>query len=318
MSNMEPAKVSIGNSWRCPTKATPRGCFAPGQGKAAHGHLATPDEWTQLVSQAVDHMAATSSEDHMAYYYWPMKMQADKEQAHFVVDLNRSRAEAEAERRVTAPVKVALPNKQQSAGAGGMQRQSELKHGAPARQDVLAKGRHAQTLSTSLRVLSREDPQCLFIVRRINKLGFKAIPVLKRHFSAYGAVVQVLVAHSTVRQHRDPSSQARQRPSSLGFVQMATPEAVLAVLAVGAEQEVQGLTIRVQRFERQGGDFEVPADSSKGREEVEEEDKLARVDELARFRHGSTLSEATTGSTSASEWPPLADVHESSADSDDQ
>jgi len=255
----------------------------------------------------------------MAYHYWQMKMEAEKEQARFVVDLNRSRAEAEAERRVTAPVKVALPNKKQSTGGGGMQWQSELKHEAPARQDVRAKGRHAQTLSTSLRVLSREDPQCLFIVRRINKLGFKAIPVLKRHFSAYGAVVQVLVAHSTVRQHRDPSSQARQRPSSLGFVQMATPEAVLAVLAVGAEQEVQGLTIRVQRFERQGGDVEeVLADSSKGREEVEEEDKLARVEDLARFRHGSTLSEATTGSTSGSEWPPLADVHESSADSDDQ
>lgn len=109
--------------------------------------------------------------------------------------------------------------------------------------------RPPQTLSSSLQLLSGEDPDCLFIVRRINKLGFKASRTLKQYFSAKGQVVRVLVAHSTVRQQGDPSCQARRRPSSLGFVQMQSPEAVRRVLADGLEQEVKGAVIRVQKFE---------------------------------------------------------------------
>jgi len=106
----------------------------------------------------------------------------------------------------------------------------------------------AQTLSTSLQLLSAENPDCLFIVRRISKLGFKATRTLKRHFSTYGQVVRVLVAHSTVR-HNGQSHQ-RQRPSSLGFVQMGTPEAVKNILAAGFEQDIEGASIHVQKFER--------------------------------------------------------------------
>merc|ERR1719174_3454554 len=93
-----------------------------------------------------------------------------------------------------------------------------------------------QTLSTSLQTLSHEDPDCLFIVRRINKLGFKASRTLKQHYAAHGVVVRVLVAHSTVRQHGDPQCHVRRRPSSLGFVQMASTEAVRKILELGDEQ----------------------------------------------------------------------------------
>eukprot|EP00445_Apocalathium_hangoei_P055961 CAMPEP_0204049922 /NCGR_PEP_ID=MMETSP0360-20130528/119324_1 /ASSEMBLY_ACC=CAM_ASM_000342 /TAXON_ID=268821 /ORGANISM="Scrippsiella Hangoei, Strain SHTV-5" /LENGTH=75 /DNA_ID=CAMNT_0050996845 /DNA_START=18 /DNA_END=242 /DNA_ORIENTATION=+ len=55
------------------------------------------------------------------------------------------------------------------------------------------------TLSMSLQMLSNEDPACLFIVRRINKLGFKAARKIRQYFMAYGQVLKVLVAHSTVR-----------------------------------------------------------------------------------------------------------------------
>jgi len=111
--------------------------------------------------------------------------------------------------------------------------------------------RKVQTLSTSLQLLSAEDPDCLFIVRRINKLGFKAVRTLKRHFSMQGPVLKVLLAHSTVRQHGDPACHARRRPSSLGFVQMGDAEGTAKVLALGTDQEVDGVVIRVQRFERQ-------------------------------------------------------------------
>merc|ERR1740121_2749616 len=103
------------------------------------------------------------------------------------------------------------------------------------------------------------------IVRRINKLGFKAARKLRKHFSSFGTVVRVLVAHSTV--HPGSGDKAlRQRPSSLGFVHMSTPEAAQTILALGPEHEVEGVTIRVQRFERsscEGQDFEGETDKNR-------------------------------------------------------
>lgn len=110
--------------------------------------------------------------------------------------------------------------------------------------------KQVQTLSTSLQMLSREDADVLLIVRRINKLGFKAGRRLKQHFSQYGTVIRVLVAHSTCRPS-DSGSQARKRPSSLGFIHMAKPQDVAKILSMGSEHEVEGVCIRVQRFERQ-------------------------------------------------------------------
>mmetsp|Transcript_116038 Transcript_116038/g.333240 ORF Transcript_116038/g.333240 Transcript_116038/m.333240 type:complete len:581 (-) Transcript_116038:164-1906(-) len=109
------------------------------------------------------------------------------------------------------------------------------------------------TLSMSLQLLAKEDPETLFIVRRINKLGFKAVRKIRHHFNQYGHVVRVLVAHSTVRQgwDTDVSDQWRRRPSSLGFVHMAAAAAVKRVLAHGEEHEVDGCAIRVQQFQRQ-------------------------------------------------------------------
>lgn len=137
-----------------------------------------------------------------------------------------------------------------SAGGGGRHAALEgLKVGNE--QSARSSVRQVQTLSSSLQMLANEDPDYLFIVRRINKLGFKACRKLKQHFSAYGPVVRVLVAHSTVRQHGVPQCHVRRRPSSLGFVHMASPEAVWAVLATGEDHCVDGSCIRVQRFERQ-------------------------------------------------------------------
>lgn len=120
--------------------------------------------------------------------------------------------------------------------------------------------RQVQTLSTSLQMLSKEDPNTLLIVRRINKLGFKGAKKLKTHFSQYGQVNKVLVAHSTCRQNDDAPCQARRRPSSLGFVHMASAESVQKVLALGAEQLVEGAMIRVQKFERQHGEAAIAED----------------------------------------------------------
>jgi len=163
-----------------------------------------------------------------------------------------------------------------------------------------AGGRQVQTLSTSLQLLSTEDPDCLFIVRRINKLGFKAARKLKQHYSAFGAVVRVLVAHSTVR--GDPRvagpARARRRPSSLGFVQMTSPEAVAKVLEQGAEQEVDGSFIRVQRFERQHSEEAMAEEEASDEKAGGVQDfKESELDEVLLTRQQSA---ATTSSTRAS------------------
>lgn len=118
-----------------------------------------------------------------------------------------------------------------------------------------------QTLSSSLQQLVHQDPNTLFIVRRINKLGFKASKKLKQFFSSFGVVANVLCAHSTVRKSQwDPkTTYTHRRPSSLGFVQMSTAEAVLQIL-LNENYEVDGCPIKVQKFERKHGE-EAAADA---------------------------------------------------------
>lgn len=146
----------------------------------------------------------------------------------------------------------------------------------PTHDKRRADPQESQTLSSSLQLLSVEDPDCLLIVRRINKLGFKAGKILKKHFSHYGPVVRVLVAHSTMRQHGEPQAPTRRRPSSLGFVQMSASEAVQQILARGNEQEVDGSFIRVQRFERK--DVAEPGDAAAADDGDEYGDAYEAVD----------------------------------------
>ena len=51
---------------------------------------------------------------------------------------------------------------------------AEFHESGPKKGKRKKRAQQAQTLSSSLQMLSQENPDCLFIVRRINKLGFKA------------------------------------------------------------------------------------------------------------------------------------------------
>jgi len=129
-----------------------------------------------------------------------------------------------------------------------------------------------------LHMVARVDPACLLIVRRINKLGFKAPQKLKQHFSTYGVVIRVLVAHSAVKQHSDPASRACRRPGSLGFVHMALPSAIAEILKRGETQDIAGAVIRVQGFERH--DYAALVDAERGEADgglEEEPSKLANI-----------------------------------------
>jgi len=104
------------------------------------------------------------------------------------------------------------------------------------------------TLRTHLLQLQSEDPRCVFVVRRINKVGFRSKAVLEKHYMRYGEVRKVLVAHSKVR--APPSCSVKTRPGNFGLVVMRTPEAVNQILALGSEQIVGGIEIQVQPFEQ--------------------------------------------------------------------
>jgi len=136
-------------------------------------------------------------------------------------------------------------------------------------------GQKVQTLAATRLLLSEQDPDCLFVVRRIQKLGFGASRKLKAHYKNYGRVVRVWISHS-VGQHGDFHSiqVRRRRPCNLGFVHMETAAAVLRVLAEGEEQQVDGFLIQVQRFQRQIGDSMVQFQLSEVDEETEFKDEV--------------------------------------------
>jgi hypothetical protein len=153
--------------------------------------------------------------------------------------------------------------------------------------------RTPQTLSTSLQILEEEDPECLLIVRRISKLGFKATRALKKHFSAYGSVGKVLLAHSTARQYCDQQFHVKRRPSNLGFVQMSSAEAVQKVLALGSSQEIEGVTVCVQKFEKHGTS-EGAEEHGEAQDEGESDIPPKRLS-LGKFERG--MSEASTATS---------------------
>lgn len=107
-----------------------------------------------------------------------------------------------------------------------------------------------QTLGMHLTQLQNQDPKHVFIARRISGMGFQSQELLASHYSQYGGVFRVLVAHSKVKPFRSGRTQPRIRPGSLGFVVMVTQESVERIFAAGKEQIVAGCCICVEPFEQ--------------------------------------------------------------------
>mmetsp|Transcript_3335 Transcript_3335/g.7794 ORF Transcript_3335/g.7794 Transcript_3335/m.7794 type:complete len:725 (+) Transcript_3335:90-2264(+) len=106
-----------------------------------------------------------------------------------------------------------------------------------------------QTLRGYLEELRSEDPRCIFIVRRINKLGFRSKSMLESHYARYGKVLQVCVAHSKVKPLPNSGQTARTRPGNFGLVVMQDPASVQKVLDKGPIHAVDGVEISVQKYQ---------------------------------------------------------------------
>jgi len=122
------------------------------------------------------------------------------------------------------------------------------------------------TLRSILRDLQAVELGRIFLVRKINRLGFAAQDILRKHFSKYGSLENVLVAHSHVKccyqrlpsghtiKTSGPIGPTRLRPSGLGFVVMQKTEDVDTILRLGQDQVIQGVFVRVCKFEHRAVD----------------------------------------------------------------
>lgn len=125
------------------------------------------------------------------------------------------------------------------------------------------------TMKEQLEALQGEDPTCVFVARRINKMGFSSAEILRFHFSLYGPVKDVLVAHSRVKSFQ-PSSRRRPkagehqrlRAAGLAFVVMASADDTARILADGSEHCVNGVNIQLHAFLKKfaEGEIEDPDD----------------------------------------------------------
>jgi len=103
------------------------------------------------------------------------------------------------------------------------------------------------SLRQDLELLRQRQAECVIIARKIKKLGFESPQILDDHFSQYGEVKELLVAHSHVKP-TPKRPNGRVRPAALGFVVMATPDAAENVFKAGTEQMIGGLSIELAPF----------------------------------------------------------------------
>jgi len=159
-----------------------------------------------------------------------------------------------------------VTDSQRKGGAGGAKKRA-IPGGTQAQSSAQPEGHQGETLRMHLRSLLNVDSSRVLIVRKINRLGFSSPAILKEHFSWYGTVETVLVAHSRVKSGGGQAGiVSRLRPSGLGFIVMSKTAEAESILSEGSEQHVCGTVIRVQKFERrmsdmgEDGDYQEEAD----------------------------------------------------------
>jgi hypothetical protein len=142
-------------------------------------------------------------------------------------------------------------------GKGGRNRAAVPKDNYVAKQQQQPVD--VKTMKAQLQALRGEDLRAVFIARQINKIGFSSAEVLRAHFTQYGPVKDVLVAHSRVKDFRQ-TGHSRVRPAGLGFIVMEKAADTAKIMTDGPEHVVRGVTVRVQEFRLQdcAADDDIP------------------------------------------------------------
>jgi hypothetical protein len=114
--------------------------------------------------------------------------------------------------------------------------------------DIASKLIGSGSLRQDLELLRQRQPEHVIIVRKIKKLGFESPQMLDEHFSQYGEVKELLVAHSHVKPTAKRPN-GRVRPAALGFVVMANAESAQNAFKAGVDQMICGHLIELASFE---------------------------------------------------------------------
>lgn len=106
-----------------------------------------------------------------------------------------------------------------------------------------------ESLRSSLAELDDVPAERIFLVRKIQQFGMNSANVVQKHFSAYGHVEKVYVAHSPIM---TPCGRhlRRLRASNLAIVVMMRATAVIGVLREGSRQHIFGRDVLVERYLR--------------------------------------------------------------------
>lgn len=155
------------------------------------------------------------------------------------------------------------PGQDQFGGAGAAaaascpERDTQIERSAHDSGVDKPRGGHRQqsfTMGDVMQALLQEDPLCVFTARGVNALGFESEELLGSHYSNYGRVRRVLIAHSKAKVGSSTTStRTRLRPGSIGFVVMEDAHSARRICQAGREQTVAGKRVRVERFERVKG-----------------------------------------------------------------
>jgi len=102
----------------------------------------------------------------------------------------------------------------------------------------------------SLRMLPGigENPNCVIYARQVQKLGFESAEILRAHFGQYGQVKEVYLSNAHQKVGK-PKFAVRVRPSGIAWILMAEQASAAAIFAAGEEHLIDGLAIRIRRFE---------------------------------------------------------------------
>jgi hypothetical protein len=130
---------------------------------------------------------------------------------------------------------------------GLVRRKAKNDHDGASKMQVTPEVQN-NNLRSNLNKLSQFDPACIFLVRKINRLGLNSADFLKEYFSKFGMVDSVMVSHS-IEKPTPGRRKPRVRPAGLAFIVMSKAEDVASILRLGSEHVVNDVSISASTYE---------------------------------------------------------------------
>jgi hypothetical protein len=93
-----------------------------------------------------------------------------------------------------------------------------------------------------------EDPRCILVVRRVQRLGARPDCALTRHYSSMPGFSRSVVVYCRTKSPSRPDESVRCKPSGMAFLIFSDPIFAELALAHGKEQVVDGVDVAIDRY----------------------------------------------------------------------